>query len=178
MKETQSRKVPPMETTAAGIKTSYEDFEPYCKWQTEEGCDSLQLHLQDYKKEQLKVQLKSGILVITGERPINNNLLSRFRKEIKVSKHCKTSEIRAKFSSRGVLTISLPKITPSKDLGSNGDSTSFNACLPSIYLVGRESSSSRPRLYAKLAGQVAVMALAMAFGAFVYKYCYCVHVQC
>ncbi|XP_050237554.1 uncharacterized protein LOC126687168 [Mercurialis annua] len=157
---------------------AYEDFEPYCKWQREEGCDLLEVHVQDFKKEHLRVQLKGDVLSITGEYPVNNNIRKRFLKKLKISKQCEATEIRAKFSKRGILTVSLPKkisSSTSKKLGSsNGDGSFNNASLPSLYLVGQESSSNYlAKLNRNLARQVAAVVLAMAFGAFVYNYCCC-----
>ncbi|KAI9186203.1 hypothetical protein LWI28_014812 [Acer negundo] len=92
-------------------KRSYEEIEPYCKWQKDEANDILQIHLQGYKKEQLRVQLNNlGILVVTGECPVDQTKWIKFRKEIKVSEDCKRTEIRAKLTG-GVLYITMPKIS-------------------------------------------------------------------
>ncbi|GMY24656.1 inactive protein RESTRICTED TEV MOVEMENT 2-like [Fagus crenata] len=100
-----------METS---VKRIYEDFEPYCKWRVEEERDTLELQLQDFKKEQLKVQINNlGVLRISGERATSDEIKwSRFNKEIKVAKNCETSAIQAKFGN-GTLTITMPKKIPS-----------------------------------------------------------------
>ncbi|KAK9291113.1 hypothetical protein L1049_009300 [Liquidambar formosana] len=88
---------------------SFEDFEPFCSWQTEEGCEILVVHLSDFKKVQLKVQINNrGMLKITGQRPLDTTKWSRFRKEIRISKDCNANEIHANFSS-GLLCIIMPK---------------------------------------------------------------------
>ncbi|GLT95392.1 hypothetical protein SLE2022_130760 [Rubroshorea leprosula] len=90
-----------------------EEFEPMCKWKKEECSNNVELDLQGFKKEQLKVMINhcAGILSITGERPLEKSITSCFRKEIKVSDDIKINEIRAKFSC-GVLTITMPKKPP------------------------------------------------------------------
>ncbi|CAK8532303.1 unnamed protein product [Lathyrus sativus] len=92
-------------------KRLYEDFEPYCKWLTNEGQKILEVDLKGFKKEQLKVQTNNkGVLRIYGERPLSasNKKWNRFHKEIRVSKDCDVSGVQAKFS-QGILSIVLPK---------------------------------------------------------------------
>ncbi|KAK0599366.1 hypothetical protein LWI29_004663 [Acer saccharum] len=92
-------------------KRSYEEIEPYCKWRKDEANDILEIHLQGFKKEQLRVQLNNlGILVVTGECPVDQTKGLKFRKEIKVSEDCKRTEIRAKLTG-GVLYITMPKVS-------------------------------------------------------------------
>ncbi|KAK2638324.1 hypothetical protein Ddye_026119 [Dipteronia dyeriana] len=91
-------------------KRSYDEIEPYCKWRKEEASDILEIHLQGFKKEHLRVQLNNfGVLVVTGECPVDQTKGTKFRKEIKVSEDCKRNEIRAKLTG-GVLYITMPKI--------------------------------------------------------------------
>ncbi|KAL5547174.1 hypothetical protein UlMin_006861 [Ulmus minor] len=100
-------------------KRSYEDFEPYCHWHRGEGSDVLEVHLQGFKREQLRVQINDcGILLISGEQPVEDTKYSRFRKEIKVSKDSDANKIRAKLV-RGILYITLPKSSSQADLESN-----------------------------------------------------------
>ncbi|XP_050237548.1 uncharacterized protein LOC126687166 [Mercurialis annua] len=88
------------------------DFEPYCTWQRDQERDTLMIHLQGFKKDQLRIQLSNlGVMAITGERPIEDNKTSRFRKEVKITKDYKTNEIHAKMSG-GILYITMPKVTP------------------------------------------------------------------
>ncbi|XP_030944737.1 inactive protein RESTRICTED TEV MOVEMENT 2-like [Quercus lobata] len=87
----------------------YEDFEPYCKWHKGEERDTLEVHLRDFNKEQLKAQINNhGVLKIFGERPLKETRWSRFNKEINVDKKCKTCAIQAKFGN-GVLSVIMPK---------------------------------------------------------------------
>ena len=59
----------------------------------------------------MRVQLNNrGILSISGEQSLDNAKISRFRKEIKVSKDCKADQIRAKFTG-SILYITLPKLS-------------------------------------------------------------------
>lgn len=127
-----------------------------------------------FRKEHLRVQVsKRGNLLITGERPLDDNRWSRFRKEIKPSKDCKTNEIRAKLAG-GILHVALPKQTPStsKILSSSRNTDeSPTLSMPSTALLGLESSSSRLKINIKLAWQVALLlAVLVGFGAYVYKY--------
>ncbi|TKY44919.1 Inactive protein RESTRICTED TEV MOVEMENT 2 [Spatholobus suberectus] len=108
-----------METNAteATSNRSYENFEPYCKWLTEEGQETLEIKLKGFKKDELKVRTDHwGILTICGERPVDasNNKWSRFHKEIRISKGCNNMHaIRAKFS-HGFLSITMPKAVMKK----------------------------------------------------------------
>ncbi|KAL1822460.1 hypothetical protein ACET3Z_009238 [Daucus carota] len=90
----------------------YDEFEPLCNWQREEGRDTLVLHLPEFKKEQLKVQLSNlRVLKISGERPLSAVKQSRFYKEVKVAKECNANDIRAKFVN-GLLYVVMPKTIP------------------------------------------------------------------
>ncbi|XP_010243365.1 PREDICTED: inactive protein RESTRICTED TEV MOVEMENT 2-like [Nelumbo nucifera] len=86
----------------------YEDFQPSLDWKKEAGSEVAVVRLPGFKKEQLRVQLASGALKISGERPINNNRWSRFQKEFKLPQNCETKDIRAQFVAE-VLTIVMPK---------------------------------------------------------------------
>lgn len=62
-----------------------------------------------FVKEQLRVQLhNNGVLKISGERPIQGNKWTRFRKDFLVPDHCDRTQIRAKFETRA-LYITMPK---------------------------------------------------------------------
>ncbi|KDP39677.1 hypothetical protein JCGZ_02697 [Jatropha curcas] len=92
--------------------TSYEDFEPYCKWQRAPECDTLEVHLHGFKKNQLKINVSNlGVMTVTGERLLDDSKRSRFCREIKLSKDHKTNEIRAKLTG-GILYIVMPKKAP------------------------------------------------------------------
>ncbi|XP_047954906.1 uncharacterized protein LOC125201058 [Salvia hispanica] len=92
----------------------YEEFEPFCKWQRKEDRDFLEIHLQDFKKEQLKVQISNhGVLKISGERPIDATKHMKFYKEVAApNTKYDTHAIHAKFINNNLL-ITLPKLKPS-----------------------------------------------------------------
>ncbi|PWA42427.1 Alpha crystallin/Hsp20 domain-containing protein [Artemisia annua] len=93
---------------------SYDEFEPMCTWQREDAQDVLILHLPDFKKEQLRIQISNtGLLKITGEYNVEGKRKGRFQKEVKVTKEYDSNNIHAKFS-QGRLRITLPKkvVTP------------------------------------------------------------------
>ncbi|KAL3828645.1 hypothetical protein ACJIZ3_017447 [Penstemon smallii] len=87
----------------------------------EEECDTLLLHLPGFKKEELRVQLnKSGVLNISGKRPVGYNKWSSFEKIFNVSSNCDKSKISAKFENDTLyvkqpkLIVPAPRITTDK----------------------------------------------------------------
>ncbi|CAO2827022.1 unnamed protein product [Amaranthus hypochondriacus] len=94
---------------------SYTDFEPACELKDEEGQQILIIHLPDFKKEQLRVQVnKEGTLKVSGERTttLDGNNKRRFVKETKVPNGCAINSIKARFSN-GCLQVIMPKeLTP------------------------------------------------------------------
>ncbi|KAJ0817779.1 putative alpha crystallin/Hsp20 domain, HSP20-like chaperone [Helianthus annuus] len=110
-------------STSLQTLLSYDDIEPLCTWQREDAQDVLvihlpvvlskclsSLHVQEFKKEQLRVQISNaGLLKISGEKDADGKKRTRFLKEVKVTKHYDSNNIRAKFS-QGCLRITLPKI--------------------------------------------------------------------
>ncbi|CAI9780294.1 unnamed protein product [Fraxinus pennsylvanica] len=95
--------------------TFIEEFEPLCKWQRKEDQDILEVHLKEFKKEQLRVQISNlGILKISGERPLGGSKKSRFYKEVPIPKDFDSNAIRAKFVN-GCLCIAMPKKIPIPD---------------------------------------------------------------
>ncbi|PHT94003.1 hypothetical protein T459_01885 [Capsicum annuum] len=71
----------------------YEDFVPPTKQVQEEHFDILHLTLPGFKEEQMNVQLtKTGILKISGQRPIGQNKWQRFQKEFHVAENCDKSK--------------------------------------------------------------------------------------
>ncbi|KAL6585570.1 hypothetical protein OROMI_002214 [Orobanche minor] len=94
----------------AGEARANKKFEPLHKWNYEEDRDILEIQLQGFKKEQLRVQLSnSGILKIFGERP-NASKEAEFHIEITLpSNTYLTQAIHAKFQY-GHLYITIPKI--------------------------------------------------------------------
>ncbi|KDP39676.1 hypothetical protein JCGZ_02696 [Jatropha curcas] len=150
---------------------NYEDFEPLCKWKREEERDLLEVYLQDFKKENIRVRInRSGILSIEGECLLNNDIHHRFKKEIKVSKQCKINEIRAKFSRKGILYVTFPKkMLSTFKILSSSENGSISTSLPSNCLLGgTETSSFKLNDLAVQVGAVAL--IAVAFGVFGYKY--------
>ncbi|XP_057983361.1 uncharacterized protein LOC131168142 [Malania oleifera] len=101
-------------TAAAASLRSYEDFEPFCLWEREDAQETLTLHLPDFKKDQLKVQVNSqGLLKISGERAVSETKRSRFSKETRVPKDSIANDIRAKLARGGYLHVVMPKkVTP------------------------------------------------------------------
>ncbi|KAJ3685893.1 hypothetical protein LUZ61_015057 [Rhynchospora tenuis] len=88
---------------------SYVDFEPSYEWSRGEETDILRVHLPDFKREYIKVQVDSyGNLRTAGERPVEGNQWSRFWKDFRLPNNCNVSDIRAKFEN-GTLFITVPK---------------------------------------------------------------------
>ncbi|KAL3535974.1 hypothetical protein ACH5RR_004435 [Cinchona calisaya] len=97
-------------TGAAGL-ISYEEFEPFCKWQREEACDTLVVHLPEFKKEQLRVHINNrGILKVSGERRLDATKTSKFYKEVVVPRNCDANGIQAKFANNHLYIIMPKKI--------------------------------------------------------------------
>ncbi|WCJ43591.1 hypothetical protein M5689_024323 [Euphorbia peplus] len=141
---------------------SYEDFEPLCKWQRHNDFNILEVHLPSFKVEELKVRMiENNILVIIGEHSMNNEVRSRFRKEIKISKNIKKEGIHAKFVKAGILYVTMPKKTTSS--GSNYE------VLQSCNFIMKFKNNSKWIL------QFLAILLAIAFGSFAYKYFFCLH---
>ncbi|KAK9289861.1 hypothetical protein L1049_008022 [Liquidambar formosana] len=108
----------------ATVPHSYADFEPFCIWKREEECDTLIIDLQEFRKDQLKVQIDNqGTLTVTGERQKDGTSWSRFCRQIKIPKECKANEICAKFIC-GRLHILMPKkvvVPVEKELWTTGE---------------------------------------------------------
>ncbi|CAI9259778.1 unnamed protein product [Lactuca saligna] len=101
---------------AKGITTPaarvYQDFEPSMEWVPEDDSDTLLVYLPGFAKEQLRVQLRSRNLNISGERKLQQDTWSRFRVEFPVSANCDLNKISAKFEGN-ILFVRQPKlITP------------------------------------------------------------------
>ncbi|KAL8204871.1 hypothetical protein R6Q57_010494 [Mikania cordata] len=93
---------------------AYDDIEPLCTWEREDGLDVLVIHLPEFKKEQLRIQISNaGLMKISGENVTEDKKRIRFLKEVKVTKDYDTNNIYARFS-QGCLRVTLPKkiITP------------------------------------------------------------------
>ncbi|KAJ9563004.1 hypothetical protein OSB04_008164 [Centaurea solstitialis] len=90
----------------------YQELEPSTEWVTEDECNTLLLYLPGFAKEQLRVQLRSRTLIITGERRLHENTWTRFRKEFLVSEHCDINKISAKFEG-SILFVKQPRLITS-----------------------------------------------------------------
>ncbi|XVF56847.1 hypothetical protein PTKIN_Ptkin06aG0153200 [Pterospermum kingtungense] len=133
------------------MEISYEDFEPFCKWKRDQNSDTLEVHLPGFKRQQLKVLINSsGVLSITGERQSDEDKMkrSRFRKEFPVSEKYQTNQIQPTFSN-GVLYLVMPK---------------------DISTISGAARNKRMALEI-----IVAIAMAVAVGAFVKKYCQCSH---
>ncbi|XP_074294993.1 uncharacterized protein LOC141622873 [Silene latifolia] len=91
----------------------FEDYEPPADLVTEDECDTFLIYLPGFKKEELRVQLStSGMLKVSGERPLSDHIYQRFYEEFRLASKCDTKKITAKFEG-GILFIRQPKlITP------------------------------------------------------------------
>ncbi|XP_057507959.1 inactive protein RESTRICTED TEV MOVEMENT 2-like [Actinidia eriantha] len=91
----------------------YVDFEPNTDLAREEDCDTLLVHLPDFKKEQLRIQLTpTRTLRIIGERILADNKWIRLQKEYPVSTNYDVNRITAKLEG-GILYIRQPKLVTS-----------------------------------------------------------------
>ncbi|KAJ8574419.1 hypothetical protein K7X08_026224 [Anisodus acutangulus] len=92
----------------------YEDFVPSSEVVHGKDYDTLLLNLPGFKKEEVKVQLcsKTGILKISGQRPVN--IFLSFQKDIPISRNCDKSKISARLVN-GILYVKHPKLITSSD---------------------------------------------------------------
>ncbi|PIN13488.1 hypothetical protein CDL12_13890 [Handroanthus impetiginosus] len=99
-----------MEGKADPQRPANEEFEPFCKWDRNVDRDIIEIHLKEFKKDQLKVQLSNRrVLKIFGERPLDASTKSIFYKEVSVPVNTyDTPAIHAKFTN-GCLYITMPK---------------------------------------------------------------------
>ncbi|KAL3653268.1 hypothetical protein CASFOL_002949 [Castilleja foliolosa] len=100
-------------TSSANIN----NFEPLSDFVNEGDCNTLLLYLPGFTREQIRVQLaKSGVLKISGMRPLGDDKWSSFQKDFPISANCETGKITAKFED-GILYVRQPKlIVPEKQL--------------------------------------------------------------
>lgn len=102
-----------MSSKGAAPTQVYEDFVPSSKLDKEEHIDTIHLNLQGFKREQLRVVVTStGILKISGQRPIGRNKWQRFQTEFPVAENCDRTKISAKFEN-GILHVRQPKLITS-----------------------------------------------------------------
>ncbi|KAI4352017.1 hypothetical protein L6164_006307 [Bauhinia variegata] len=155
-----------MDTEAASSNRIYEDFEPFCKWHSDEGQDTLDIDLEGFKKEQLKVQVNNnkGILAIFGEKPLEASKWSRFRKEVNVPKDTVKDKIQARFSqTNGILSIVMPKKVIQPSTIEPGDKTkgADHATSSGIGSLDDKGSVWGVKISQKRAFKVAVVAAAV-----------------
>ncbi|KAK5830443.1 protein RESTRICTED TEV MOVEMENT 2-like [Gossypium arboreum] len=94
---------------ALNPQPAYENLEVYTEWVHETAEDTLIAYLHGFRKEQLKVQLTSGgNLRISGEKPIGDNIFSRFSKEFSIPSNCDLNNIRANYRG-SMLQVKFPK---------------------------------------------------------------------
>ncbi|XP_073277289.1 uncharacterized protein [Primulina huaijiensis] len=153
------------------------EFEPFCNWERKEDRDILEVHLQDFKKEQLKVQIShQGTLKISGERSISPSVKSKFYKELTISNIYDSSTISAKFVN-GWLHVTMFKrkhVIPEKDdqKAKQGSTKDEDKALPSNDIRdanakiedkfrGRKRAATGLK-FAKTAVTVAAMGVAVA----------------
>ncbi|KAK4419710.1 hypothetical protein Salat_2383900 [Sesamum alatum] len=108
-----------MDATTGAAASATNSFEPSSDLIHEEECDTLLLYLPGFTKEQLRVQLtRSGILKISGIRPVGDNKWSSFQKDFPVSANCDTNKISARFEG-GILYVRQPKLIVPADKEDN-----------------------------------------------------------
>ncbi|CAL0322309.1 unnamed protein product [Lupinus luteus] len=163
-----------METIAAAVTGHrlYEDFEPFCKWITQEEQDTLEIDLKGFKKEQLKVQTNNkGFLTVHGEKPLDgaSSKWNRFHKEIKLSKDIRSNEISAMFS-HGILSVIMPKMVKAaakeniKESGFEATEHAKDEAMEKHTILGVKTRKRRAIEVAF--GVVAVMAVVVAIGTY------------
>ncbi|KAI9082359.1 hypothetical protein K1719_035782 [Acacia pycnantha] len=103
-----------MAESAAAYNVVYEDIEPFFEWHTDEDFHVLVVMLPGFRRDQLKVQVRSTpILKIGAQRHIGGNRWRRVYKEFSVPSDSDLNDITAKFEA-GTLKIKFPKlISPS-----------------------------------------------------------------
>ncbi|CAI9091839.1 OLC1v1026938C1 [Oldenlandia corymbosa var. corymbosa] len=108
--------------TAAATK-KYEFIEPRTETVSEKDADTILIHLPEFRKEKLRVQLTSlNALRISGERETEDKII-RFQKEFPLSSNIDANKISAKFE-KGILYIRQPKlITPEEKPTENKSTT-------------------------------------------------------
>ncbi|CAJ1920517.1 unnamed protein product [Sphenostylis stenocarpa] len=96
----------------AHANRSYEDFDPLFMWRREEGRDTLELHLPGFKKDQIRIHINHvGLLVISGERPLEGNRWKRFKKEFEIPSYCNDDAIHGNMME-SILSVVMPKKSP------------------------------------------------------------------
>ncbi|XP_021845445.2 uncharacterized protein [Spinacia oleracea] len=103
-------------TSSTPAPPSYVDFDPACDLKKEQGHETLTIHLPDFKKNQIRVQVnKDGVLRVSGERPTSEDGTKRCRfvKETKIPNDSDVNLIQAKFTDGRLHVTMSKKVTPS-----------------------------------------------------------------
>ncbi|XP_049378990.1 inactive protein RESTRICTED TEV MOVEMENT 2-like [Solanum stenotomum] len=104
-----------MDSKGAAPNQTYEDFVPTTELVQEQDSDTLLIDLTGFKKEQVRVQLiRTGVLKISGQRPVAESKWLRFQKDFPVSQNCDKTKISAKFEN-GILHVKQPKLITSSE---------------------------------------------------------------
>uniref|UniRef100_A0A2N9FX36 SHSP domain-containing protein n=1 Tax=Fagus sylvatica TaxID=28930 RepID=A0A2N9FX36_FAGSY len=99
-----------MDAKLKPVNRVYEDIDPQIEWAYEEGLDTVIVHLPEFRKEQLKVEIAStGNIRVSGQRSLGNNKWKRFVKEIPIPSNVDNNAIHANFQEN-ILYIKLPKV--------------------------------------------------------------------
>ncbi|OAY45688.1 inactive protein RESTRICTED TEV MOVEMENT 2 [Manihot esculenta] len=100
--------------TSTGGSVEYVDYKPVSELMEEEGANILLVHLPDFQKEHMKITYvhSTRLIRVAGERLITGNKWSMFNQTFPVPQNCDVQKIQAKIQN-GVLTITMPKLTPS-----------------------------------------------------------------
>ncbi|KAA0036046.1 hypothetical protein IC582_030075 [Cucumis melo] len=153
----------------------YEEFEPFCKWKKLEDSDVLEVHLPEFKKEELRVRIKNNsILTLSGEHlTAKDGKKMHFNREIKLPKDIYPDEIRAKFGGN-VLSITMPKKAsppeiskPNPDNASEDKLTQSNGNgKPKNFISRLKSPLSRLKFSKETATAMAVAVVILAVGVY------------
>ncbi|XP_049353925.1 inactive protein RESTRICTED TEV MOVEMENT 2-like [Solanum verrucosum] len=104
-----------MDSKGAAPNQTYEDFVPTTELVQEQDSDTLLIDLTGFKKEQVRIQLtRTGVLKISGQRPVAESKWLRFQKDFPVSQNCDKTKISAKFEN-GILHVKQPNLISSSE---------------------------------------------------------------
>ncbi|KAF9676502.1 hypothetical protein SADUNF_Sadunf08G0008600 [Salix dunnii] len=128
--------------SAAAIQ--YENFQPKSESREEEGESVLLIYLPEFFKEQLKITYvhSSGIVRVTGERPLAYNKWSRFNQTFPVPQNCEVNKIQGKFQD-GILFITMPKATIKQSHPKEESKGTKEALLPSKDALPEKTTTSQ-----------------------------------
>ncbi|XP_020579848.1 inactive protein RESTRICTED TEV MOVEMENT 2-like [Phalaenopsis equestris] len=96
----------------SSVPRSYEDFQPFTEWISDDISETLRIRLPGFSKEQLKVQMDNfGNLRAIGERPldVSGRRWIRFQTEHPIPEGCDVKGVRARFDNN-ILYINFLKL--------------------------------------------------------------------